>query len=162
MTKRQRILGLAFIGALSASSFAATTGTLLLQGTVAEVLNIVVTPEAVASTLDLATTQSDLLVATVNEQSNSNSGYTISISSANDGNLLRSGGTETFAYTLKYAGASVSLAGSSSTPVTAKTQSTAGTYDVNSNVEVSYTGVPATSMVAGTYADTLTFEISAI
>ena len=65
------------------SAFAATTGSLLLQGIVAQKVSIVVTPVAVASALDLSTTQSDLKVATVNEQSNSKTGYKVTITSEN-------------------------------------------------------------------------------
>ena len=140
---------------------AATTGQLQLQGVVPALLSISVTPQPVATLLSLTTTQTDLLVATVNEQSNSNTGYKITVSSLNDGNLERSGGSETLTYTMKYGATLLNLSGSSVTPVTGKTQAVSGVYDVDTDVTISYTGQPALSMVNGTYQDTITFEISA-
>ncbi len=78
------------------TSMAATTATLLLKGTVPQVLSIAVTAEPVASNLPLATTQSNTKVASVNERSNSNTGYKVTISSANQGKLVRSGGSQQF------------------------------------------------------------------
>ena len=119
------------------------------------------TPQPVATALDLSSNQTDLLVGSVTEESNSNNGYKITVSSLNDGSLLRSGGAETFSYSMKYDGQSINLAGSSNTPVTAKTEGVGGSYNTSSDVTVSYTGVPSANMVAGTYQDTLTLEISA-
>ncbi len=150
-----------FISLLSAQVFSATTGILKLRGVVEPVLSLTVNPAAIATNLDLATTQTNLVVAKVEEESNSNTGYKISISSLNDGTLLRNSGTETFPYTLKYDGAAVALAGTSTTAVVAKTVATGGAYSGFSGVEISYTGIPAANMVAGTYDDVLTLEIAA-
>lgn len=142
----------------SASSMAATTGTLLLTGTVAEEVAILVTPEAAATTLDLSASPTALKVASVNEKSNSNTGYKIAVKSANGG-LLENGALDSLAYQISYDG------GSAISPTTAdqdvKTVSTAGVYDADSDVNISYTGKPAAQMVEGTYSDTLTFTISA-
>lgn len=160
---KKTIVVIFFLGIIifSLASQAATTGQLLLQGVVPAVLAISVSPQPIATALDLTTTQTDLFVGSVTEQSNSNTGYKITVSSLNDGSLLRSGGAETFNYTFKYDGQSINLVGSSNTPVTAKNQGTGGSYNTSSDVTVSYTGVAAASMVAGTYQDTLTLEISA-
>ena len=141
---------------LSTTTFAATSGTLLLKGQVGQVLSILVTPEAIAATLPLDQSQVDTKVATVNEISNSNTGYRVTISSANLGNLLRSGGSELFAYSMKYNGSAVDLAA----PDTFS-NSTAASVNVDKDVLISYTGVPAANMVAGEYSDTVTFEIAA-
>ncbi len=146
---------------LMSSSFAATNGLLLLQGIVQEELSLTVNAQSVASNLDLETTQTNLLVASVDENSNSNTGYKITISSANNGVLKRSGGSETISYLLKYDGSTVNLAGSSTTPVQSKNVGTAGVYSDSSDVNISYTGAANSSRVAGTYTDTLTFEIAA-
>jgi hypothetical protein len=63
--------------AFSTSSFAATTGNLLLKGQVAQVLDILVTPEAIAATLPLNVSQNGTKVATVNEKSNAPQGYRV-------------------------------------------------------------------------------------
>ncbi len=160
---KKTIMKAFFLGTLISSfgAQAATTGQLLLQGVVPAILAISVSPQPIATALDLTSTQTDLLIGSVSEQSNSNTGYKITVSSLNDGSLLRSGGSETFNYTFKYDGQSINLVGSSNTPVTAKTEGTGGSYNTSSDVTVSYTGVAAASMVAGTYQDTLTLEISA-
>jgi hypothetical protein len=130
--------------ALTTTSFAAATGTLLLKGQVGQVLSILVTPETIAATLPLNVSQTDTKVATVNEISNSSTGYKVTISSANLGKLIRTGGTEAFNYSLKYNGSAVNLA----SPQIFSNPS-AASVNVNKDVAISYTGVPAENMVAG-------------
>lgn len=143
---------------LSVSSFAATTGTLLLQGVVAQKISIAVTPKSAASALDLSSSQTDLEVASVNEKSNSKTGYKVTISSQNLGKLKRTDGADVFAYSLKYNGAAVSLNSSSGTTFS---NSSASSVNVDKSVTISYNGAAAESMVEGTYADTVTFTIAA-
>jgi len=138
------------------SAFAATTGNLLLQGRVGEVLSIAVTAEGVASALDLAVSQTNTKVATVNEQSNKVLGYKVTITSANLSKLKRVGGSETFDYSLTYAGSPLTL----SSPVVISTAASSLGTNVNKDVEISYTGKPAYSMIEGDYTDTITFDIA--
>lgn len=135
---------------------AATTGSLILRGNVPDILSIEVTAEPVATTLDLSTDQTDLKVATVQEKSNSETGYTVSISSANDGVLLRAGGAESINYTMKYNGAIVDLSG-----VQTFSNPAAAAVTVNKDVTISYVGQSYDDLVAGDYEDTVTFSISA-
>lgn len=141
----------------STSAFSATTGTLLLQGIVAKKVAIAVTAQSVASALDLETTQADLKVATVNEQSNSKTGYKVTITSANLGKLKRTDGAEVFAYTLKYGGSAVGL---STAAGSSFNNASAAVVNVNKDLAISYTGVSESLMVEGTYADTLTLNIA--
>jgi hypothetical protein len=143
---------------LTTTSFAATSGTLLLQGIVAKKVSIVVTPQAVASALVLETSQTDLKVATAVEQSNSSTGYKVTVSSANLGKLKRTDGSEVFSYTLKYGGASVGLSTAAGSVVA--NSSSASVVNVSKDMAISYTGVAAETMVEGTYADTLTVNIA--
>ncbi|MBC7538949.1 MAG: fimbrial protein [Bacteriovorax sp.] len=144
--------------ALASTSFAATTGSLLLQGTVAQKISLVVTSQSIASTLDLSTSQTDLVVASVNEQSNSKTGYKMTISSANLSKIKRTDGADVLSYTMKYNGSAVGLSSAGGTTIT----NSAGTsVNLNKSVSISYTGVAAESMVEGTYADTVTFTIAA-
>jgi hypothetical protein len=143
---------------LTTTSFAATSGTLILQGIVAKKVSIVVTPQAVASALVLETSQTDLKVATAVEQSNSSTGYKVTVSSANLGKLKRTDGSEVFSYTLKYGGASVGLSTAAGSVVT--NSSSASVVNVSKDMAISYTGVAAETMVEGTYADTLTVNIA--
>lgn len=141
---------------MTVQAFAGTTATLLLKGTVPQILDVAVTAEVVASNLPLTVSQTATKVATVRESSNSNTGYKISITSANQGKLIRASGTEQFLYSLAYDGASVNL----SSAVVLKRPG-ASAVSVNKNVTISYTGVPSASMVAGDYTDTVTFTIAA-
>jgi hypothetical protein len=140
------------------SAFAATTGTLVLQGIVAQKVSVAVTAAAVASALDLSASQTDLKVGSVNVQSNSKTGYKLTISSANSGKLKRTDGAEVFAYSLKYAGSAVGLSTAAGTTIT---NSSGSVVNVNNDLNVSYTGAAAETMVEGTYQDTLTLSIAA-
>ena len=143
---------------LSVSSFADTSGTLLLQGSVSKQMSMAVTAASAASALDLTTTKSDLSVASVNEKSNSKTGYDITITSLNLSKLKRADGPDVFAYTMKYNGSGVALGTSAGTTIA---NTTASAVNLNKAVTISYTGVAAESMVEGTYADTVTFSIAA-
>jgi hypothetical protein len=151
------VFTLAFLATFNFAT-AATTGTLTLTGSVPQVLAIAVNADAASSALDLTTTKSDLQVATVDESSNSASGYKILLSSENSGQLVRDGGSEYVAYTAKYDGSAVTL---SSTAQNAKVVSSGGVHSDSSTVSISYTGQAATSMIAGSYSDTLTLTIQA-
>jgi hypothetical protein len=140
----------------SVSVFAATSGNLNLKGKVPEMLSILVSPEAIALTLPLDITQTDTLVASVNEKSNSASGYKVNISSANQGKLVHTNGTDDFAYSLKYDGTILDLANGEE-----QVHALPLAVDVDKLVQISYTGVPSEEMVAGNYRDTITFTISA-
>lgn len=136
---------------------AATSGSLTLRGVVPVVLSISVAPEAVATALPLDVTQSNTKVATINERSNSSTGYSVAISSANAGSLKRVSGTETFSYSMKYNGSSVNLASGQTF-----SYPSGGVVNQNRDVNISYTGADSSTLVAGTYEDTVTFTISAI
>lgn len=112
-----------------------------------------------ASSLNLSQTQTDLLVGTVREKSNSNTGYKVKISSLHTGKLVRGGGTESVNYSLKYDGNAVDLS-----TAAGQTFNNAGAQVVNEvrDVSISYTGTNEDSLVEGTYSDTVTFDISAI
>lgn len=127
----------------------ATTGTLILKGTVQQQIDIVVTPTGDATTLDLSTTQTNLKVADVTESSNG--AYKILLSSANGGKLLNTSG-DFVNYTLNYDGVATDL----TTGGTVKTN----TGGVNtSEVTISYTGVDTSSITSGDYTDTITLTI---
>ncbi len=140
----------------SLPSFAAISGDLILSGLVPELISISVDAESIASSLPLDTTQSDTLVAQVNEKSNSNTGYNVSISSANLGNLIHeSVSSSSIAYSLKYDGSTVDLANGDQFDF-----NSAASVDTTKDVEISYTGVPHESLIEGSYSDTVTFTIS--
>ena len=151
-------LTLFIITAFSTTVYALPTGSLLLQGQVPEEVSLQVFAETAATGLDLTASPTALKVASVNEKSNSNTGYKIDLRS-NNGGLLKNGSLDSLAYQISYDGGS--LVSPTTTDQEVKTVISAGVYDVSSDVDISYTGKPATDMVEGTYSDTLVFTISA-
>ena len=150
-----------FVLALTAltftSAYAATTGTLLLKGTVPRLLDITVTPTSIASTLPLNTSQTNTVVASVNEKSNSVSGYKVSISSANAGKLVHQSVTSSsINYSLRYNSAAINLATGQTVTYSSSTPANA-----NRSVDISYTGVAHDLLIEGDYSDTVTFTIAA-
>jgi hypothetical protein len=155
-----------FAGTISLAG-AATTGTLVLQGTVPGILEITITPEPGSNALDLSIDAANLKVATVNERSNKKAGYTVSVESAN----AKAAGTDTpyfensdpeissaLEYQISYGGNAVVLSsGSAIISDTAAKTTGAGT---SNDVAVSYNGAAAFPY-EGSYSDTLTFTIAA-
>lgn len=153
----KKILTLAFASMTLTSAIAATTGSLLLKGSVPRLLDITVTANSTASALPLNTTQTNTLVAVVNEKSNSNTGYKVSISSGNLGKLVhQSVASSSINYTLRYNSQSVNLATGQTF-----TYSSAAAANNNRNVDISYTGVAHDLLIEGDYSDTVTFTIAA-
>lgn len=143
---------------LSIPSFAATTGTLVMQGTVLKKISLEVTPAAAASTLNLAVSQTDLVVASVNEKSNSKTGYKVTVTSANLSKLKITDGPDILSYTMKYNDSAVDLSTSLGTTFT---NPAASSVNADKDVKISYTGVSAELMIEGVYDDTVTFTIAA-
>jgi hypothetical protein len=138
------------------TSFAATSDTLLLKGAVASRLSIEVTPELIAANLPLDISQGGTKVASVLEKSNSNSGYKVTISSANQGKLVRQDGTEQFPYSLAYDGSPLDLSSS-----VEQDHSSPAAVSISKDVNITYTGIAAEDMVEGVYSDIVTFSIAA-
>lgn len=153
------ILNIILFASISETAFSAVTGNLPLRGPIERRISLFVTPEASASSLDLTTTQNDLKVATLNEKSNSHSGYIVSVTSANLGKLRMINGADVFSYTLKLDGTPVGLSTSSGSIFSREL--TLLPLDINRNVTISYTGKSVENMTEGVYSDTVTFNISA-
>lgn len=130
--------------------------TLVLTSTaIPAVVSLTVSADANASSLPMTATQTDLLVGSVTEVSNSNTGYNILVKSAN-GALLKNG-VDTLGYTIKY-GTSGATAPTTTDAVIRSV--VAGYYSGNSsNVTISY--APPVVMTQGSYTDVLTFTIQA-
>lgn len=142
---------------LSCNGYAALVGSVILSGVVPVVVAITVTGQGVYNNLNLSTSQTNLLVVNVVEQSNDTNGYKVTLASTNSGKLVN--GSNNLAYTAQYNNVTVAL---SSTPVTVTTQGAQSTVvNVTKGLTVSYTGVSSASMMSGTYTDTLTFTVAA-
>jgi hypothetical protein len=137
-------------------ALAGTSASLHLTGTVAKKLDVSI--DVASATLDLTVNKTDFKVATVTEKANSNNGYKITVASANLSKLKRVGGTEVFAYTLKYGTSTMLL--TTAAGVT-ETRATTGVISQTKDVLISYTGAAPETMVEGSYEDDLTFTIAA-
>jgi hypothetical protein len=145
--------------ALGASAMAASSGTLTISGTVAVINDIVVTPNASATQLDIVNGETGLSVAGVAETSNNLNGYKITMASANNGQLVNgSDSAIKTAYKVGYDGAS-SVALTTAATTVKNVSSLSGLTTANSDVKVDVTALP--SALAGTYSDTITVAIVA-
>jgi hypothetical protein len=145
---------------LSVAAFAANNAILNLSGTIPGVLNIDCVAEAAATTLDLSTDQTDLLIGTVTEKCNRKAGYTVTLTTTNGAKFKSAdvANTATLSYTLKYGGVGVVFVAGSATVTDAGAKTPqAGTPKT---VSITYSG---STWDAGedTYTDSLTFVITA-
>lgn len=145
---------LAFI-LLCSSVNAATTGTLLIRGNIPASLSLTIDSNSNSLNLPLTSPQTDLLIGTATERSNYQAGYTISISSANNGSLKRQGGNEVLPYTIKY-GNSSSL---NLNTVQQVVYSNIQVHNTEKDIKISYPAASSTQ-ISGDYEDTLTFTIT--
>lgn len=143
---------------LTTPTYAATSGSLLLKSIVPKVFSVVVNPTTLASTLPLETTQANSTVAGVALKANTQNGYKVTITSANTGKLVhQTNAASTMPYTMKFDGQSVNLSTG-----TTLVFNTSGPTNKNAPVQISYTGVPYSSLQQGDYTDTVTFTVSSL
>lgn len=139
---------------------AADTGTLYLKGEVPVINNILVKPNGSANTsLDILGGESNKLVAAVEETSNNSTGYKINAKSQNQGELRNTkDANRKTTYRLGYNGQSpVSLTQNYQQVKSVNVLN--GQTTASSNVVVDVSALP--NAVAGTYEDTVTFQIVA-
>jgi len=139
-------------------AFAATNASLSLSGTVAPVLSISVVPEAFASALPVGSAVTAQKIATVTELSNNLVGYTVTLSTANNAELVGAlgGNTDTVAYTLIYGGSAVAFTLGTATisDVSVRTSGAGAAKDLAISFGAAF-------LNADSYSDTLTFTITA-
>lgn len=155
-----RFLTLMLMTLTTSPVWAASSDTLLLQGSVTAVNDISVAAVSGANnSLNITGGVSNLTVANVSETSNSLLGYKINMSSANGGELRNtSDATKKTTYTISYDGGSAVTPSTSAAQV--KNVTSLGALTTNSSaVKVNVTAYPTAP--AGTYNDTLTFSIVA-
>jgi hypothetical protein len=159
----KRFLTLAFALVAAATVGFAQTATLTLQGTVAAVATVSVATASGYNTLDIANGVTAQKVADLTERCNSRLGYTVKMTSLNAGPagnslyLKDTGvGTDTVPYSLTYNSASVTFASGTATltDVAAKTPGSGVVKPLAVTIASSWVN-------AATYADTLTFTITA-
>lgn len=138
---------------------AAQSGNVSLGGSAAANCNITVNDGAVA--IDLAASQTNLLVATVDETCNKRAGYSISVATANGttSGMFKSStdpitNTDTMSFSVTYDGNPVTFVSGSGTGKTLAAKNAGST----SNVTITYTGDP--TMEPASNSDTLTFTMT--
>jgi hypothetical protein len=155
---------LALALAIALPSLAATTGTISLSGSVGGVCDVTVTQPTGNNSLAITTKVTNQTIATFVEKCNKASGYTLTLSSANNSVLKGSlaGNTDTLPYSLVYGttiatATAVSLSAGSAviTDASAKTASTG----VTKILAISFDGT--SFLNEDSYSDTLTFTIAA-
>lgn len=165
MTKRVWFLGLLGGVALGAAAQAADSEDLILAGTVAQILDIQVSPTASANGLDLALQQADVKVADVVTQSNTPGGYLVTVSSANIGSgnctlpcFYSETTTDSLDFTLAEGQTAMTFSSETATFVesTVRTGPGGDSYAVN----LSYDGTTTNLGTAVDYTETLTFTIA--
>lgn len=162
MRKHASLLAAALL-LLALPAVAQNVGSITISGTVAPIQQITVTSQSGYNALDLAAGETDKLVAIVNERSNDQIGYKVTLRSANAFAASGSqaylkgasgGNSDTVNYSIKYNGSAVTLATGDSI-VSSTSARTTGT-GVNKNLQVTLTGA---FNVADTYSDTLTLTL---
>lgn len=144
--------------------------TLSVTGRMAEITDIYMDQEPGIRYMDLTATQTDKLIAVVNERSNASLGYTVTLTSANFA-AVQAGHTEpyfqhesdssaTLTYSLGYDGSAVTGWSGGAAVITDTASTTAGgTNWQNKNLTLSYTG--DSTIPSGYYEDRLTVTIQA-
>ncbi|OQW52821.1 MAG: hypothetical protein A4S09_08230 [Proteobacteria bacterium SG_bin7] len=136
------------------------TAQLVISGVVLPICNIEVAATVAASSLNISGGESSTTIANVTEQSNVPTGYTVSVSSLNNGNLKHATvAGEQFAYQLSYDGGA--NFGPTTAPAVVKTSGALPGFTTDvSAVKISFPA-QATAMV-GTYSDTLSFTLQSL
>lgn len=145
---------------LPATGFAATTGTINVTGNVPIFCDLTVQQEPGASDIpDISAGHTDRHIATVTENCNSPSGYTVTVATANTpdhtGQFVDTVSGDTHPFTITYNGVPM-------TPGGVVTDSPSLALGARKDVHITYPEDPTlTGSVAATYEETLTFTISA-
>ncbi len=141
---------------MTGSILAATTATLNLSGTINSIVEIEIDgTSSVSKTVDLLD-KSAQSVAVVTETSNDADGYDITITSSNGGKL-NNGTDDSAAYSLGYGGSSYTL----TSAATVDNTGVVGSTDRAVTVTITDARTDEFDFAAGTYTDTVTFEITA-
>ena len=155
------IAGIAF-GLFAIQSMAATD-TVLVTGTVASVLTVTADTSGGGNsfTITPGVAVTSQALATININSNSPTGYDVTLTGTHATSVLQDSGSNTIAYTATYNGGSAQSITTTATNVESSTSTTSGsvgrslTLDIGAGASV---GKPAT---VGGYTDTITVEILA-
>ena len=147
---------------MSSASFAQTTATLTISGTVAPINTITLASQSGYNALDLVNGATAKVVGIATETSNDKLGYKVTLGSLNAGSTAQAflkgaltGNADVVNYSITYGGAAVTLVSGSAQVTTAAART--GSTGATKNIAVTFSGAWLT---ADTYSDTLTLTIA--
>lgn len=155
----KKIIATLALTSISFSSFAANMDTvdLVLQGIVPELLEISISTLPAASNLDLTQPANSVPVATLTEKSNHHIGYHIRSKSMKGGKLVNNNDVNSFVnYRITYNGTQIPL-GTDFAQIPGSSNNQRGTFTRDIRINYDQPG----NLSAGTYSDTVTFQIVA-
>lgn len=136
---------------------ASAANTLQFSGVVQSSIRVKINHEVVAGNLDLKTSQADLKIATIKEDSASLGGFKVTITSLNHGDMIAENAPKanTHTYKIKYNGKSIHLENHSGTTI----HSTVGSFGKQRDLTISYDA--STKLINDSYSDTLKLSYAA-
>lgn len=171
---KKQIMALILTAVLGTLSHAATTGQIDISGTVEAYHDISVTPVGGANIANLGSNTNAVKFASVTFSSNQSTGFKVTLTSANDGELVLDGGS--VATNFEHVGYRVSLTNESGTIDAGITKPTLTDINLSSAQELAFTGsnlspsnvtydfnvtaLAADTLKVGDYADTIDLEIA--
>jgi len=157
--KKILIAGFFVLAATGAFAQWDTTGTLTINGNMPVITQIRIVDNGV--TLDLQNAGVDVLLAEIQERSNSTTSYTVSVTSANSGTLVGSTHAEALTYSLDIGGATIDLSSGAAQEVSNNAGRTTA-VGIPKEIRISYGsgGTDGQFLAEDSYSDTLTFEIA--
>ena len=143
-----------------AGQHCSASGDLALSGTVATRCALIVSALDEATQLKISEGESNALVANVTEQTNNLAGYRVTVRSSNNGKLVNiASPSQGVAYQIAYDGGA--MVAPTNVPKEVKNSGVL-TSAANHISPVRVTIAPQPSALAGTYSDTLTFELASL
>lgn len=131
-------------------------GTLTVKGNMPLITELKIEDNNVE--LDLSQSQTDIHIASIFERSNSLSGYSVSVSSSNSGELISTETSDNVSYSLTYDGSELDLSGGSVTANSNNERTNMG--GIERELLISHSGSEDDLLLSeGNYEDDLTFTI---
>lgn len=146
---------------LSATSFAASSGSIMISGIVAAVNDITITAFGTNNTsLDILNGNSNYKVATYSLSSNDVNGYKIQMKSTNGGKLNHNLSSNFYSYTVKFGSFTAAAPTISYADIGTASGALSGLTTVNGDILINFTG--SVNALSGTYSDQVFFQIVAL
>ena len=145
-------------GLLFSTNLIAATDTVLVTGTITEVVTVNITPNNNSFTITAGTAVSDQDIATIAINANAPLGYDVTMAGTNLTSILENAANdETMAYTVKYQGGSA--IGLTSSPVNVENVATQTTGSENRTFTLSIAAGESVGKSAEAFTDTVTVQI---